>query len=176
MVDIQKDCSMSKDKPFFIYDNDGGFLFFRTRAERDAEAKKVIDGYLHDSWDESVESTVTGVVMHSAQQVGREERPDDEGLDEDGCDYSGEWWGDWAYKCGYKLLPLQGDASPLPSELIAQAAELVKLAGQAIDDSGVSESERNSAQFLMARHQVAKMSRDLSQLHSSAGLIEFGGK
>jgi hypothetical protein len=102
---------------FFIYDPEGdGFIYFRTVEERDAHQGMVIDGYLDEGWDESVEQVVAGEVTHSAQQVGREERPPEEQLDEEGCDGEGTYWGDFSYKCNYALLPIDADGAKEPEQ------------------------------------------------------------
>ncbi|MAD47088.1 MAG: hypothetical protein CMH98_19005 [Oceanospirillaceae bacterium] len=163
------------DKPFFVFDPDGDTEFFATRAERDAAAEKVVDSCLDEFWDEQVTNVFVGFVTGVSREANRKDRPDD--LDEDGIDSDGEQWHpDWDFKCDYKVQPLVGDKPPSPCQLLAQAAELVMLAGQAMEGGEYSESELNSEQFLVLRHGIAKAARDLNQLHSSADLVEFGGK
>lgn len=91
--------------PYFIYDPSGdGFMYFSTESERDSYAESVISEYLDEGWNEEVECVVAGKVTHSTQMVDKEERPDN--LDEDTCDTEGNYWGEFDYKCGYKLLKL----------------------------------------------------------------------
>lgn len=176
--DQVKEWQVSRDRPFFVYSSNDRFAYFATRAERDAMAEQVLEDCkdVDESWTESADWVVSGVVTHLSGQVNRVERPESEYLDENDCDGSGQHWGDWAYMCGYRMLPLAGDKPPSPCQLLAQAAELVMLAGQALKDGKYSVAELNSEQFLVLRHGIAKAARDLNQLHSSAGWVETIGK
>lgn len=101
---------------FFIYDaQDGEFYYFATAAERDAYSDTVIQAYLDDSWDDSVEQVVAGEVTHAVEQINRQDRPDDSELDENDCDAEGTYWSpEWNHICNYALLPVEpvatGDA------------------------------------------------------------------
>ena len=99
--------NFSHSKPYFVYDPEGdGLTYFETQEERDAFAQECIRNYLDpDGWSVEVVNVVAGVVTHSAQQVDREDRPDE--LDEEGVDESGAYWDpDWEYKCNYALRPV----------------------------------------------------------------------
>ena len=89
-----------KDK-YFLYDPENGFEVFDTIEKRDAEAEDAIQAYLDDGWDEGVEQVCCGVITRKAEKVNVTERPDV--IDGDGCDKDGEYWGDFLYKCNYKM-------------------------------------------------------------------------
>lgn len=176
--DQVKEWQVSRDRPFFVYGSNDRFAYFATRAERDARAEQMLEDCkdVDESWTESADCVVSGVVTHLSGQVNRVERPESEYLDENDCDGSGQHWGDWSYMCGYKMLPLAGDKPPSPCQLLAQAAELVMLAGQALDDFERSKSELSGDRFLVLRHGIATAAKDLNQLHSKTGWAEFIGK
>jgi hypothetical protein len=95
---------------FFIYDPEGaGFMYFRSAEDRDQASEDVIQQYLDDGWDESVEQVVAGEISHTCQQVNREERPAAEELDEEGYDGEGTYWGDFDYRCNYALRQVVGE-------------------------------------------------------------------
>lgn len=95
---------------FFIYDPEGnGFIYFRSPEERNAHQDMVIQDYLDDGWDESVEQVVAGELTHTVGQVDRTERPPEDQIDEEGCDVEGNYWGEFSYRCGYALLPLASE-------------------------------------------------------------------
>ncbi len=92
---------------FFIYDPDGwGFRYFDSSESRDAAKDSVIQSYLDDGWDESVEQVIAGEVTHTCKKVGVVMRPPAVQLDADQCAADGTYWGEHEYRCGYDLLPL----------------------------------------------------------------------
>lgn len=98
---------------FWLYDPQGdGMAYYRTQEARDEAAKRAIDAYMDDGWDEEVEYVVAGEVTHSAQCLNKRNRPDD--LDESGCDGEGTYWGEFKWIGSYKLEPLtpNGQAEP----------------------------------------------------------------
>lgn len=109
----------SAEHRFFIYDPHGnGFLYFATAEARDQARNWVIQSYLDDGWDDTVEQVVAGEVTQACQQVGREERPDDSELDENDCAGDGTYWGDFTYRCNYALLPLPAPAPEIPDLIL----------------------------------------------------------
>ena len=96
---------------FFIYDPEGaGFMYFRSAEDRDKASDDVIQQYLDDGWDESVEQVVAGEISHTCQQTDLRQRPSDEELDDEGRDSEGTYWGVFSCICNYELLPLAGKA------------------------------------------------------------------
>ncbi len=94
---------------FFIYDpNDAQFHYFATAAERDQYNDTVIQSYLDDGWDDTVERVVAGEITHSTQQVDRGERPPAEEIDAEGYDEDGRYWDEsWDHYCNYQLQPVE---------------------------------------------------------------------
>lgn len=91
---------------YFLNDPNGnGFETFTTKEECEKNADDAIQYYLHDGWDEEVVNVVTGIITHQATQTDREERPNE--LDEEECDGEGQYWGDFEYRCNYKLKPVK---------------------------------------------------------------------
>lgn len=110
--------SPSATHRFFIYDPQGnGFCYFATAEARDAAKNNVIQAYLDDDWDEDVEQVVAGELTHTCKKVGIEHRPGAALIDDTGHDAEGTYWGDWAYRCNYDLLPLL-EPVPTPGALI----------------------------------------------------------
>lgn len=105
----QRLTSPDAEHRFFIYDaQDGEFYYFKTAAERDAYSDAVIQAYLDDAWDDTVEQVVAGEVTHVIEQVGRQDRPDESELDENNCDSDGVFWSpEWSHICNYALLPVE---------------------------------------------------------------------
>ena len=91
---------------YFCYDTEDGFQTFTSKEECEKYANKCIQDYLSvDGWSEDVIYVSTGIVTHEATQADLVERP--ETVDEDGCDESGEYWGDFeSKKCSYTLKPI----------------------------------------------------------------------
>lgn len=120
--------SLDAEHRFFVYDaQDSEFYYFATAAERDQYSDSVIQAYLDDSWDDTVEQVVAGEVTHAVEQVGRQERPDDSALDENHCDAEGTYWSpEWSHICNYALLPLDAPAvSPSdPAQQLVAAGTL----------------------------------------------------
>lgn len=91
---------------FFVFDPmDADFVCFRTAEERDAKVQDIINMYCDEGWDESVEQVCIGEIGGKAQQVNVRLRPDDEDLDEEGCDGEGTYWGDYDRICDYQIVP-----------------------------------------------------------------------
>lgn len=103
---------------FFVYDAlNSEFSYYRTAEDRDKGAEAVIQLYLDDAWDESVEQVVAGEMTHFCGQVGREDRPASDELDAEGCDRDGKHWGEWEYTCNYDLLPLVAEGDGMAGAL-----------------------------------------------------------
>lgn len=90
---------------FFVYcPENAEFYYFATAAERDVYSEMVIDAFLDDTWDDSVERVVAGELTHTCAQVGRQERPPEHEIDEGGSDLDGVDWPEGvAYRCNYAL-------------------------------------------------------------------------
>jgi hypothetical protein len=91
---------------FFIYDPEGnGFSYWQSPEARDEAKDNIIQAYLDDGWDDTVEQIVAGEVTHTCQKIDVQPRPDV--LDDKGNDSEGNYWDEsWAYRCNYDLLPL----------------------------------------------------------------------
>lgn len=94
---------------YYIYDpNDGTMFYFKCIKERHRYARSAIRYYLNDDgWNEEVRQLVTGTVTHMVTRYNTTERPDEEELDEEGCDGEGTYWGDFSYRCDFKLQPVE---------------------------------------------------------------------
>ena len=106
---LEKQYSPHPEFRFWLYDPEGdGMVYYRSAEDRDADAEEAISGYLDDGyWSEEVENVCVGEVTHIASEVNRVNRPDDDQIDEDGCDESGRYWNqDIDYICNYELLPI----------------------------------------------------------------------
>lgn len=98
------------NRRFFVYDPAGaGFTYYATQHARDEAAKAIIARYcdLSDGWNIEVEHVIAGELTHSAQKSDVINRPPDSKLDADGLDEEGYEWGDYEYRCNYKLLPVE---------------------------------------------------------------------
>ncbi len=95
-------------QPYFLYDiEDYGFVYFKTKKDRDAAASESIDAYLdiQDGWDENAVGVIVGKLTGQAAMVDVE-IPDGD-LDEESIDEAGKYWdSDKDYKCNYKIKPL----------------------------------------------------------------------
>ena len=101
----------SSEYRFFYHDpGDDGFVYFRTKEERDVMAQSAIDEYLNDGWSEDVEGVTVGEVTGMSTKVDVVKKP--VSLDEENCDENGEWWdSDWDYKCNYRIKPITSMAA-----------------------------------------------------------------
>ena len=98
--------SPSLEYRFFMSDpNDYGTEFFRTKEAAEVAAKTAIEKYLDgDGWSEDVDRVYVGEVLSISTQCDVQ-YPAGE-LDEEGCDESGDYFGDHEYLCNYKLKSL----------------------------------------------------------------------
>lgn len=92
---------------YFLNDPNNGFETFATKEECEKAASEAIQNYLDDAWDDDVINVVTGIITHEATQINRVDRPDDEDLDEEGCDHDGYDWQEFEYYCDYELQPIK---------------------------------------------------------------------
>lgn len=105
---IETNWQPSAEFRFFIYDPEGEpFTYFKSAADRDSAAADIISNYMDDGWAEEVEHVVAGELTHTCQQTNLRTRPDDEELDDEGCDGEGTYWGEFDTFCNYELVPLQ---------------------------------------------------------------------
>ncbi len=93
---------------YFITDpNTESTYYFKCIKERHKYARSAIRGYLgDDGWNEEVQQLFSGTVTHMVTQYNTNERPDEDDIDEDGYDSEGTYWGDFSYRCDYKLHPV----------------------------------------------------------------------
>lgn len=107
-IDLSSTDTPAPDRTFFIYDPEGGgFSYFKSAEARDEAKENIIQSYLDDGWDETVEQVVAGEVTHTCQKINLVPRPPEDQIDEKGCDRDGEYWEpNWDYRCEYDLLPL----------------------------------------------------------------------
>lgn len=133
---MTKSNSPSIKNPWFCFDGDD-YEYFSTEEEAIEASKSAIQFYLDETWDECVENVQVGKVTGITRQINVVQRPDDEELDEEGCDGQGEYWPEEiAYKCDYKVLPLVGDESFESVEIAAEdrvRAGLIKALGKPED-------------------------------------------
>lgn len=59
-------------------------------------------------WDDDVKQVFVAQITHRAEMVDRVDRPPEDELDENGCDYYGDDWSDpdITCKCNYRLIPV----------------------------------------------------------------------
>ncbi|EGR2744203.1 hypothetical protein MYC06_004732 [Vibrio parahaemolyticus] len=130
---MTKSNSPTVETPWFCFDGDD-YEYFSTEEEAIEASKSAIQFYLDETWDECVENVQVGKVTGIARKINIEQRPDDEELDEEGCDGQGGYWPDEiAYKCDYKVLSLGIDESSESVEIAAEdrvRAGLVKALGK----------------------------------------------
>lgn len=98
---------------FFIYcPENAEFYCFATAAERDQYSDTVVQAFLDDGWDDTVERVVAGELTHTCEQIDRHERPPEHEIDEGGNDLDGNFWEEgWSYRCNYELQPVVPVAS-----------------------------------------------------------------
>lgn len=112
---------------FFIYcPENAEFFCFATAAERDQYSDTVVQAFLDDGWDETVERVVAGELSHTCVQIDRQERPPEHEIDDGGNDLDGNFWAEgWDYRCNYELQPMapvaSGDAVDPVLQLLAGA-------------------------------------------------------
>lgn len=90
---------------FWLYDPEcDGVVYYDNKDERDADAKKALQGYLdEDGWHDEVEYVSMGEVTHFAQCKNKRMRPPDEEL-KDECDGEGIYWpGDVEWMGNYAM-------------------------------------------------------------------------
>jgi len=92
---------------YFIYDPAGnGFETFATLSEQAIASKEIIASYLENNneWPEEVEDIVSGTIDQKATKCEVKNRPSKSELDEEGFDEDGQdWSGDFSYVCNYKM-------------------------------------------------------------------------
>lgn len=112
-IDLSSSDTPEADRRFFIYDPEGnGFSYFKSAEARDAAKDNVIQAYLDDGWDDTVEQVVAGEVTHTCQKIDVVERPPAEEIDNEGYDLGGTYWDEsWSYHCNYDLLPLVAESA-----------------------------------------------------------------
>lgn len=81
-------------------------LYFQTEAEAVRFANDATDGYIDEGWDSAVRDIQVGKITHTCEQANRTNRPDETELDEEGLDKEGQYWGDFLYRCDYKMKPV----------------------------------------------------------------------
>lgn len=114
---------------FFSYCPESGFDTHKTHEDALLHASDIVPDYLQDGWSEDVTGVCVGIITHRATMCDKVER--DGSVDEYGCDDKGSYWDpEWAYKCDYKMLPVESDASKL-----VEALERLVLAAQCRDNS-----------------------------------------
>lgn len=108
MSSVQMRAHATAEFRFFIFDAlNGEFTYFQSVADRDAVKDGVIQSYLDDGWDESVEQVLAGEITHVCQKIDVQPRPADDQIDGEGNDRDGVYWApEWEYRCNYDLLPL----------------------------------------------------------------------
>lgn len=100
---------------FFLIDPDyGEFMYFKTEAERDAASHDLIQSHCDESWSESVDQIIAGVVTHKTIRCDVQPCPKREDYisDEEFEDAMDEFGSDeHSFTCDYKLVPIaeQGD-------------------------------------------------------------------
>lgn len=88
-----RDCVYSKEKKYFVYDQDGGMLFFKTKEEAHKYSKEAIQSYQDGNlWIEGVDLIISGEITHKVEETDVMCRPEDSELDEDVCDEDGVYW------------------------------------------------------------------------------------
>ena len=102
--------------PFFMFEPDGDFYFFKTLEEATLYANEQKDLFLDESWDESVEQIMVGHVYGTMCKTNLVERPDV--LDKDGrCKKTDtDWHPDWNYICDYQIKALGDESSKIETK------------------------------------------------------------
>lgn len=104
---MKKQLTPTAEKPWFCFDGDQN-EYFESEKEALEASKAAISYYLDEFWDEQVNSVMVGKITHLSSKANVRDRPDDECLDEELIDGSGEYWPDGCgWKCEYIALPLK---------------------------------------------------------------------
>lgn len=102
------DCVYSKEKRYFVYDPDGGMLFFKTQDEAHKYVKEEIQIYKDGGlWIEGADLIIFGEITHKVEETDVIYRPEDSELNEDGCDEDGVYWDDHKKMCSYELKKIE---------------------------------------------------------------------
>lgn len=114
---------------YFSYCPEDGFDTHETLEDALLNANGIIPNYLDEGWSEDVTGVFVGTITHAATMCDKVER--DGSVDEYGCDDKGSYWDpEWAYKCDYKMLPVESESPKL-----VEALERLVLAAQCRDNS-----------------------------------------
>lgn len=125
---------------FFAYCPESGFEIHETLGGALSDASDAIQNYLEDGWSEEVTGVCVGEITHRAKMCDQV-FPVGE-IDADGNDEAGEHWNpEWAYKCNYKMLPIEAD---LNSKL-ALLAKLLWRARSSVDYQMGSQNQNTDA-------------------------------
>lgn len=90
---------------YFVYCPDCGMEEYDTIEKRDDAAHDCIQHHLNDGWDEAVDQVVAGAITSRATQTDLKKRPPDSEIDENGEDEDGsDWSGDFEFICDYKMI------------------------------------------------------------------------
>ncbi len=93
-----------------LYSPEGdGLMFFASIADRDEYANRfVIMDYLDDGWAEEVELVFAGEITHIATKTNVTHKPEvTDDMSEDEIAEIEDEFGEFEYRCSYKMLPLQ---------------------------------------------------------------------
>lgn len=83
-------------------------FYFKCIKERHNYSRYLIRSYLDDDgWNEDVQQLFSGTVTHLTNKYNVTERPHEDDIDEEGCDSEGTYWGEFDYRCDYKLTPVE---------------------------------------------------------------------
>ena len=102
---------------FWLYDPEGdGMTYWRTAADRDKAAERVIPTYLDDCWAEETEYICAGEVTHIARAKDKQMRPDN--LDDEDIDGEGNYWPlGVAWSGNYTLEPIGATTGKEPGNV-----------------------------------------------------------
>lgn len=117
-IDLKSTDTPTPEFRFFIYDPQGdGFSYWSSPEARDKAKENIIQAYLDDGWDDTVEQIVAGEVTHTCQKINVVPRPPEHEIDEGGEDLDGMFWDEsWSYRCDYDLLPIASPEASTPVE------------------------------------------------------------
>lgn len=111
---------------YFIYEEEWGIHWYAEKAawEKAVDEFDFLGKFGDDGWSESVENCIAGIIpdgfkidddmdendqlepyaLFTTEECDREARPEDIG--DDGCSkLTGEYWGEWNFRCNYSFIP-----------------------------------------------------------------------